>query len=81
MSATAIGWICEVSQEGTGWTSIVAASWRMISNDVEPAPSTTPARNEVTEARERSSTSSTSSRDDRWCDSWWCGRSGTSPDR
>ena len=78
---TAIGWTRERSHQGIGWTRSNEPSWRMTSNDVEPAPMTTPARSATVEAVERNSSSSTSRRDVMWADSSERGTSGTSPPR
>ena len=60
-SLTAIGWTLCSSQLGTGCTSSSVASWRITSNEVEPAPITTPARSESTEQRSSAASASTSS--------------------
>ena len=83
-SETAIGWTLCSSQFGTGCTSSRVDSCRITSNDVDPAPITTPARRDTTDVvadSASSSTSSTSSRDEMCFDRSSTGLSGTSPER
>ena len=58
-SVTAMGCTRCSSQLGTGCTTSNVASCRITSKEVEPAPSTTPARRESTEVRSDCASSST----------------------
>ena len=59
----AIGCTRDRSHSGIGWSTSSVPIWRITSNDVDPAPITTPARSATDEAEEASSSSSTSRRE------------------
>ena len=68
-SLTATGCTELCSHIGTGCTTSRDASWRMISHEVEPAPTSTPARSATVEQRACRSSSSTSRRESMCGDS------------
>ena len=80
-SVAAIGCTRERSHSGIGWRTSRVPIWRITSNDVEPAPMTTPARSATDDAEEDSSSSSTSRRDVMCSESSSRGTSGTRPER
>ena len=80
-SETAIGWTRFSSQDGTGWTSSRVASCRITSNEVDPAPITTPALSATVLHSARARICSTSSREEMCRDSSEPSTSGTSPER
>ncbi len=80
-SETAIGCTERCIHVGTGWTTKSVAIWRMISNDVDPAPITTPARRATASGCAPRRIRSTSRRDLMWAESSASGASGTNPER
>ncbi|WP_202977028.1 hypothetical protein [Ornithinimicrobium flavum] len=66
---------------GTVCTGIRSLTWRMISKDVDPLPSSTAARRDSTMAGESASTCSTSSRERMWSLSSSSSTGGTIPER
>ncbi|MNI84430.1 hypothetical protein D3C73_1413370 [compost metagenome] len=58
-----------LTQLGAGITGKVSAKWRIISNDAEPEPITTPAWNTMESTADSRNTRPTVSRDRIWVDS------------
>ena len=80
-SETATGWTELCIHVGTGCTRNRVATCRMISNEVDPAPITTPARSATDPSMAARRIRSTSSREAMWAESSASGTSGTSPER